>query len=984
MRVTARPLLIALLASCGGLPAQNKEVPSEKSSKTGIADAGNQRGAAGATGLNVPLVFQEGLVGDAHNRTSFQLVQGQDRTSAPVRVGIPLPRDGNITSETQLGLAGASVGQFRAVSRWDNGNIQWVIVDTQVDVTTGRRTGGIALVDGNGNFGGTDLAADKGDTILVQTDSAIFSVKKIGFNLFDRVQVGSTEIVSPGASPGVVLTGNDGTSFLASLDSNIQVSIEENGPVHAVLVAKGTHRSTAGARNLDFTVRMHFRKGSAAAQVVYQLRNASKEQYTNQPFRSLELVVKAHMTQPQAVFSLPVAELPPMTLASSDTLSLFAGRNNFYTNVQTWNNDIFWPTGVSGYSVKQNGRPLIPLVSGDATNFIDLFYGQIRDESGNSLMIGTRFAAGYFPQGLQIEGNGTVRVGLYPADNDRTYYSRFMGYETRQALFDFTPSATARTQFFNYQYPVVGKVQSRDWYNRTGVISERLTAPSNEYAYNVANNWATPGQTTSDCVPNNPFSCDLPQTLRPTFLVYRAKDYRAGGGANQYDAGKKALLDFLREDAIFAGGYFVDGAEKILYGTDRAILHADDFNVLVGDPGSHIPGYNGNTPAFQTAANSQYVNSYGATLDWEHPHFYGASLLYHLTGDEGIRESYLQFGNLLKMFNVNQYYWRQTRPLAWAIYLLTDMFQFTGDRSYRDLAYQAIKTQFLDTDASYPTRAGFNWQRGYFSPRDDEWSMAPFMIGAMMPRALTYFLEKGDPSEVEGDRTRDVLEGVVRYVVNELFFEFPNHRGELTYGNFGYPYRYRIGDRLCIGDPLPSERACDQRRMGDWYFGIREAYPPFYLGYQLTHDMEYLRKGKLLMMGVAVGSQNNTWLLNFPEYSRLYDALANTQTYNYWMRVPIHATAMGTGVYRISWTVPQGAQQYWIKYASKPIVDWLNYEKFSASFGIDPDNNVPFFAAQNVAAKPAPGPVGSTQSMTVTIPNATGTYYFDMKVLIGP
>src|SRR5689334_17330910 len=102
---------------------------------------------------SIPLTIQETLYSGAPTT-------GINRTQGPVTVGIPLTDFGGVSSVSQLGLAGASAGQFRVLSRWPSGNIQWVLVDTQADVPAGGANTSISVVNGNGNFGGPNLATD--------------------------------------------------------------------------------------------------------------------------------------------------------------------------------------------------------------------------------------------------------------------------------------------------------------------------------------------------------------------------------------------------------------------------------------------------------------------------------------------------------------------------------------------------------------------------------------------------------------------------------------------------------------------------------------------------------------------------------------------------------------------------------------------------------------------------------------------------------
>jgi hypothetical protein len=135
-----------------------------------------------ASPFEVNLIIQEAIYGG---------VSGVSRRQEPVTVGVPLPDTAAIKSTTQLGLTGASAGQFRILGRWPSGNIEWLLVDTIADVPAGKTNTSISLTNGSGNFGGPSLATESGGRISVSTGPATFSIRKSKFNLIDEAAVGA-------------------------------------------------------------------------------------------------------------------------------------------------------------------------------------------------------------------------------------------------------------------------------------------------------------------------------------------------------------------------------------------------------------------------------------------------------------------------------------------------------------------------------------------------------------------------------------------------------------------------------------------------------------------------------------------------------------------------------------------------------------------------------------------------------------------------
>ncbi|MBI2566186.1 MAG: hypothetical protein HYV63_04030 [Candidatus Schekmanbacteria bacterium] len=927
-----------------------------------------------AARLPLPLLIQEALADDPAQE-GFQLLPGVDRVQEPVTLGIPLPTDSGVSSIDELGLAGVTAAQFRVLSRWPDGGLQWVLLDTQVDCPAGAQARSVSLTVGAGNFGGPDLATDLPATIAIDTGAALFSVRKQGFNLIDAVTVGGTALVLPGSSAGVVLTDPDGVTYSAANDGSVQVSLEENGPVRAVVVAKGTHRSDQGGRYLDFTVRMHFFKGKSRVRIFYTLRNASKEQFTNAPLATLELVLKTTLAPSEVAFGRELGEYRD-ALAPADSMRLFQGVNDFPIEASGWASEIVEPTSLEGYRLTKNG---LEVASGTRGHIINLFYARAQDAAASAVTFGRRFAAGGYPQGLGIDGDGTVRVGLLPPGNDKTFYVRFNSWSTHEVLLDFSGpgsdsgSATAREALFRFQYPLAGRAANRGYYHDTGAIWEDLVSFSDEYGFNVAQGWADPDTPTTYCNPGDTNACaSVPRDLRPSFRIFRAWGWPSGGGENQYDLSRRGLLNFLREDASYGAGYLLDAEQRVSFTSDRGVLHADDYPIGAGDAEHGIPAYGGNNSAWVQAPNFEFVDIYGDNFDYEHPHASGIGMAYFLTGDERLREAYLQWGEV--MLTPNDFE-QGDRSLAWLLFNLTDLYRFTARREFRDQAWAMLRDEVLDRTAVYQQAYGTDWDRGFYVALRDQWdwsgnlyaerSMAPFIKAAMYPRSYAYFHDYGAETELERDRTRDVLEGAVRYAAGELWYEYSQEPG-----NFGFPYRVS-----------PDEPVRDVRQDEDWYGGVRECFATFLHGYLLTGEQEFLRQGTLLQKGLALGE--NRWNYNFPEKEALDGLLMHPERFATWLPLAVDAVENppGGGAFDLSWEAPEGARQYWIKYADRPIVAWLGFARDTGQFAFDPAQYEPFFAAQNVAGEPTPAPAGTVQTMTVSGLEPGKVYHFAARYL---
>src|SRR5262249_268286 len=98
--------------------------------------------------------------------------------------------------------------------------------------------------------------------------------------------------------------------------------------------------------------------------------------------------------------------------------------------------------------------------------------------------------------------------------------------------------------------------------------------------------------------------------------------------------------------------------------------------------------------------------------------------------------------------------------------------------------------------------------------------------------------------------------------------------------------------------------------------------------------------------------------------------------------VPVTVKNVGSGAYSLSWTVPAGATTYRLKYSNQNIVDCLNFDPATTPFAVDPNANVPWFAATDTSSVPAPAAGGSTQSYTINGLDPAKTWHFALKAYV--
>lgn len=586
--------------------------------------------------LNVPLTVQETIYPGS--------VAGVARTSDPVTAGIPLPDDAanGVSEVSQLRLTGATVGQFRVLGRWPSGRIKWLLVDTQASLSAGQKNTSIVLTTGgSGNFGGAALAADNGSTILVDTGAARFTIRKANFNGIDQASIGSTNVLSSGASQGLVLHGPTPgqsvcppctTVYSSANDSESTAVIEENGPAKAVIRATGSHRDAQGNAYMRFTVRLYFFKGKTHVKLTSVLRNAD---YGGS--NSLATAYKGHegyelqlspAISTGASFAIGNHTGSPTagTLAATDKVHLYQGESQ-QMKWQDWCGFGCVPyTSDSGYAIVKNGA----VISSGSNTQYPQGWADVRSAGGAGVEIGVYQLSAYWPKSLVLDQGGRdVRIGIWARENSQPYYQPWPQWSIHDLYLNFhaAPLASASADFLRFQHYLVARAPYSH-YNDAGVFPYPLVAPADEDAFYLATQAGANPQIAASkacCIQDfgtqNIFAWPL--------HVFRYYAWSAPGGANQTEFRWSYLLNFLTRG--FTGRY-LEASHFYKFQAESFLPHSDGFDWR--DHPSELDGFG--QPSAASANSSKAFRNW---RDQEHGHWYGMTDYYFLSGDETIREA---------------------------------------------------------------------------------------------------------------------------------------------------------------------------------------------------------------------------------------------------------------------------------------------------------------------------------------------------------
>lgn len=219
-------------------------------------------------------------------------VTGAPGERRPVSQGLPFPQGalGSADHVRVLEAAGTEVpAQAQVTSRWPDETVRWILLDFQADIPE----------EGHAQYAcefGTEVTrAEVAERIeITETEEAVSVDTGPLVVRFDRASFGFLgeawlhgERVTAAEGAGIVLTDLDGEQY-TSLGSPDELLVTREGPLHAVVTARGPHRAAEGETLFRYEVRMHFYAGLPMVRVFHSFENdRSDELFTS--IRSLDL-----------------------------------------------------------------------------------------------------------------------------------------------------------------------------------------------------------------------------------------------------------------------------------------------------------------------------------------------------------------------------------------------------------------------------------------------------------------------------------------------------------------------------------------------------------------------------------------------------------------------------------------------------------------------------------------------------------------------
>jgi hypothetical protein len=230
--------------------------------------------------------------------------------SAPARfegatLGVPWPR-GALRQARQFRLANGPAVQTWPLAYWPDGSLKW----TAHAIPAGTTAGDWRLEAGDGPTPGRVSVQEEALEVVVTAGDIVWTVPKSGAHLIATATRAGAVVLRDMKLLAMRQDGPDpdgaGRVSSAAFDSKIAtVTVEQRGPVRAVVKVDGTH-SGNGRDWLPFSVRLYFHAGAESVRIVHSFI------YDGEPAKDF-------------IRGLGVAAKVPMRDASYDRHVRFAG-----------------------------------------------------------------------------------------------------------------------------------------------------------------------------------------------------------------------------------------------------------------------------------------------------------------------------------------------------------------------------------------------------------------------------------------------------------------------------------------------------------------------------------------------------------------------------------------------------------------------------------------------------------------------------------
>lgn len=197
-------------------------------------------------------------------------------TSTGISWGVPWPQGAVKHGATfSLSANGADLPvQAWPLAYWPDGSMKWSGFATVVPAGV---AGPITLTQGSAAAKGALSVTKNGNAVFVDTGAMKCSLSANGANIIESISIGGKIVTAAGQLVCILQNGPETESTDAPSREKYfsivkKTTVEQSGPVRAVVLMEGMHRGvTSGREWLPFTVRLYFYSGQTSIRVVHSI-----------------------------------------------------------------------------------------------------------------------------------------------------------------------------------------------------------------------------------------------------------------------------------------------------------------------------------------------------------------------------------------------------------------------------------------------------------------------------------------------------------------------------------------------------------------------------------------------------------------------------------------------------------------------------------------------------------------------------------------
>ena len=708
--VTSTPSGIACGATCAASFTKNTAISLAAVPASGYTFTGWSGACSGTAACKVSLTAASSAVANfsavASSGTKYvplTLAAGPVANGVAVRTGVPFPI-GALTDASQLRLetaAGAEVpAQFDVLVRWPDGSIKVALANTVANLGTAQ---GFRVAYGAGvtraalarnvqvtGSAATELTVDTGLVKFAVNNKGIVSKLWRDANANGSFET-SEQVIDSGDM--FMVSAKDNLEYLASAATNATVTIEENGPLRAVIKATGSLTNSSGTRLVKYLVRYYASQGSDKLDIDASIIDDSLE---------------ANVETVPSTYALAGKSLGLRWTYVADTAAAyrFGGESGVaYGGTVTGEHYISQAGKFNYVNGEDKGHTFSYSGVGAGTKapgWVSL------DTGARHLTLMVKDFWQQFPNELKVNGK-TLTAELFPARSVGTtantsapaptnaeykrgntlYFARNGGAKTYQLRMAFAAATPATTDIVNlndsFQRHRLDLMAAPAWYASSGVFGDLSVGTSST------------GTTGYDAYLMKDIYEASIEKVDGNATMYGWRDYgdRLRGGWTVQSDGVK-VPSFYNDTHVGANNFFKEflrtGDQRWYQLAELSTQHFRDLDVSHGPRAGYWSTGGQAQPAGEIHAMSHENGDHQVrNLHWGHSHVSGMTDSYLLTGDKRSYDVVSEVAGWWKFvapyffqrpFKAADKYREAERDYSWPLYVMNEWVRVSGDATY--------------------------------------------------------------------------------------------------------------------------------------------------------------------------------------------------------------------------------------------------------------------------------------------------------------